>query len=80
MAEWYSMSEKVRGIPVTRYIASWYRSGGTNYRSELADWLRTLVVDGEPLTNEEVDLIADCATIGKLELELSAKKWLKNKR
>lgn len=73
---WYLASEDVRGIPVTRYIASWYRVGGKCYYGKMKEWLKSLNIDGEPLTDEEVTLIVDCAKNGKLELEETAKKFI----
>lgn len=79
----------IKGIHVSRYIASWYNVGGTRdrYRNEtkpshrrvettFADWLRTLDIDGEHLTEDEVRYIANFAENGKLELEVSATKFL----
>lgn len=83
-------NEKIKNIHISRYIASWYRSGGgriypayftrdPRYKSgakTFADWLKTLVIDGEHLTDEEVQRICSFADNGKLELEDSAKAYL----
>ena len=74
--QWYNLSEEIHGIPVTRFIASWYRMGGGPYSDEIEEWLETLSIDGEKLTNDEVVMVAQCATIGKLELEISAKNFI----
>lgn len=79
----------IRGICTSRYVASWIKSGGTMKRyinktdpkhrrieSYFADWLRTLVIDGGHLTEEEVRYIANYADNGKLELESSAKNFI----
>ena len=76
MKPWHAMSKSVRGIPITRYIASWYNVGGTSRNRSIREWLQTLVVDEEHLTKEEVDTIVNCAITGKLELESSAKRFL----
>jgi hypothetical protein len=82
--------EKIKNIHISRYIASWYRSGGgriypayftrdPRYKSgakTFAGWLKTLVIDGEHLTDEEVQRICSFANNGKLELEDSAKEYL----
>ena len=73
----------VRGIHISRYIASWMKSGGTFDRSpwcgEIAfkAWLGTLVIDGEHLTEDEKRQICNYADNGKLELETSAKLFLR---
>ena len=81
----------IKGIHTSRYIASWYKVGGTmkkyvnktdpnkrRIESHFADWLRTLVINGEHLTREEIDHICRLAENGKLELQESAKKFLDN--
>ena len=79
----------IKGIYVSRYIASWYNVGGTRVRylnktepthrrveTTFADWLRTLDINGEHLTEDEVRYITNFAENGKLELEHSAMKYL----
>jgi len=60
----------------TRYIASWIRAGGSLYYGKDIDnfyaWLLSL-----GLTEEEADHIKFLAVNGKLELETSAKKFLR---
>lgn len=83
----------IRGIHVSRYVASWYNVGGKIYGGyatkvdpitkkrithRFHDWLRTLVIDSEHLTEEEIYYIHYYATNGKLELQESAKKFLEN--
>ena len=77
----------VRGIHMSRYIASWMKSGGTFTRNlwngEVAfrAWLGTLIIDGDRLTEDEIREIRNYADNGKLELETSAKLFLgKRKR
>lgn len=69
------------GIYATRFIASWLRMGGTLKFGEDYDdfrgWLETLKVDGNPLSEQDVNHIVDLAQNGKLELEVSAKQYLK---
>lgn len=62
------------GIHYTRYIASWKRAGGKIYRGGLFErWLR----EQEKLTDEEVSDILLLAENGKLELQGSAKAFMK---
>lgn len=81
----------IRGIHVSRYIASWYNVGGTEKRyvnktdsskrrieNVFSDWLRTLVIDGEHLTEDEVRYIDAYRQNGKLELETLAKRFIDN--
>ena len=70
------------GIHPTRFIMSWVREGGTFSRSgigydDFRDWLKNLIIDGKPLSDEDVDHIVFIARNGKLELEVSAKNYLK---
>ena len=74
---WYEASEDINGIPLTRYIASWYIAGGKRNIHAIREWLRTLVINGRNLTDDEVQLIADCTVSGKLELEESVKNFKK---
>lgn len=76
MKPWYAMSEDVNGIPITRYIASWYRAGGGKGVQSIRAWLSTLIINDRPLTDEEIETIAECAVTGKLELEASAKRFI----
>lgn len=75
MKAWYEMSESINGIPVTRYVASWYIAGGRPNIHAVRDWLRSLVINGRNLTDDEVELIAECTVNGKLELQELAKKF-----
>lgn len=77
MKPWYLASENVRNIPITRYIASWYIGGGNRSIHQIREWLKTLIIDEEHLTDEEIELIAECAVNGKIELEVSVKRFLK---
>ena len=42
MKAWYEMSESINGIPVTRYVASWYIAGGKQNIHAVREWLRSL--------------------------------------
>lgn len=77
MKQWYEASDNIRGIPLTRYVASWYLAGcdgDGNYRRAV-QWLRSLIINGASLNDDEIKIIAECIDNGKLELEESAKKF-----
>lgn len=69
----------IKGIYVSRYIASWLHE---KVRMSIAfkQWLRTLVIDGEHLTEDEVDYIYNFATNGKLELQENASFFISSCR
>lgn len=66
------------GIHYSRYISSWINADGdlhfNQYRSLFANWLRAT----QALTNKEVSEICELAENGKLELEISARNFIKN--
>ena len=62
------------GILYSRYIASWVHEGGKTYRGGLFEsWLR----DVQKLTDDEISDIFRIINDGKLELEISACRYLK---
>lgn len=70
------------GIHPTRFIMSWVREGGHLRRrgdgiDDFRDWLRTLIIDGKPLSEADVEHIMSLATNGKMELEYSAREFMK---
>lgn len=70
------------GIHVTRFIMSWVRMGGSlrtgrDYHNFEA-WLKTLIVDGKNLSDQDVNHILDLSKNGKMELEHLAKEFLNN--
>lgn len=73
----------IKGIHMSRYIASWINVGGTIRRPKnkvgFISWLETLSIDGEPLSKDEVWQIYCYATDGKLELEEHARNFLREK-
>lgn len=75
----------IRGIHISRYVASWVKSGGTlacrgkNDAVDFRRWLKSLIIDGERLTDEEVRQVYNYATNGKLELEEDAKRFIVEK-
>lgn len=59
----------------SRYIASWIEAGGQlYYREDIDDFSKWLLSEG--LTGEEVMHVVHLATCGKLELKISAEKFL----
>ena len=72
-------NKDIEGIYISRFIASWQEAGG-NCRKDYGlfeEWLETLIINGRHLTDEEIHDILFIANNGKLELELSAKMFLK---
>lgn len=67
-------NELIRGIHCSRYIASWHNVGGN--RRLFGKWLRQLIVDGEPLTEDEVRRIIAYAENGKCELEANIERFI----
>lgn len=70
----------VNNIHKSRYVSSWINVGGTldrRGRGLFRKWLKTLVIDGRPLTDDEIMEIITYASDGKLELETNAKLFLK---
>lgn len=70
-------NELVMGyVYYTRFIASWAREGGDmkhlRKKGGFKDWLKTL-----PLTEEEIDDIVFLAENGKMELENSAREFMR---
>lgn len=62
----------VNGIHRSRYIASWINAGGNKNFIGFRDWLESLGID-----EDEAYEIYNMATCGKMELETSAKKFIK---
>lgn len=66
---------KVKGIHATRYIMSYIRMGGNlNKRagqSEFENWLKSL-----GLNEDEIYSITSISSNGKMELEMSAAKFI----
>ena len=66
----------IRGTHASRYIMSYLREGGeANYRDKFREWLKSLPME---LTEEEIDYIVGIYDNGKMELEMNAKRFLKN--
>lgn len=67
----------VKGVHASRYIMSYIRMGGKISKragaSDFEDWLQSL-----ELTEDEMQSIMHMALNGKMELETSAARFLKN--
>ena len=73
-------NELINGIHKSRYVASWINVGGTldrRGRGLFRKWLKSLIINDRPLTEDEVQEIYNYAENGKLELEMNAKLFLK---
>ena len=67
---------RIKGVHASRYIMSYLREGGeANYRDKFREWLKALPSE---LNDEEIDHILDMYGNGKMELEMNAKRFLKN--
>ncbi len=77
MKPWYLLSETVAGIPVTRYVASWYLAGGRRDYVSVKKWLASLDINGHKLTDDEIKAIAECIDNGSFELQETAKNFIK---
>lgn len=74
MAKRFENAGTHNGIHYTRYIASWRRMGGKIFYGGLFErWLKEV----QKLTDEEINDILLIATNGKMELEASAKMFMK---
>ena len=65
------------GIYYSRFIASWYRMGGSKYIDEFTDWLNQLVINGKHLDEHTINSIRRLFNNGKLELEMNVKSQVK---
>ena len=66
----------IEGIHISRFVASWVNKGG-RLNFTFKDWLRNLTINGRRLTDEEIQDIYNFGTNGKLELEESARRFLR---
>ena len=70
-------NKKIKDVHATRYIVSWLKAGGKLYYGEdidnFHDWLLSM-----GLEKDKADHIMYMAMCGKLELEVNAKKFIKD--
>lgn len=79
----------IRNMYASQYIAAWYNIGGKNNRyyvkndarshSDFKDWLESLIIDGEHLTDDEIRYIDNLRSCGRLELEEHAKRFINSR-
>ena len=69
-------NKKINDEYATRYIASWIRVGGQLYYGEDVDKFQNWLIS-MGLSDDDVCYITELARCGKLELEASARKFLK---
>ena len=72
-------NKTVNGVYYSRYIMSWIRMGGKldvrgGGRNDFEEWLRSLAINETDIKN-----IIRMATNGKMELETSAGRFIKQK-
>ena len=77
----YSWDENplINGIYASRYIASYMNEIGTIYPRPFRQWLKSLIVNGEPLSEEDIDFLVNRALDGKLELEEHVRRFFNEK-
>lgn len=78
---WDFENKCIEGIPMSRFIASWSNEGGSfDYHDggmwQFQAWLRGLTVNGRKITEDEIKMMRDMATDGKLELEILASRFM----
>ena len=66
----------IQGIHIRRYVASWTRYKSLKYSEIFEAWLRSLVINDEHLTDDEIRRIVNYAENGKLELQSSVKRFI----
>lgn len=82
-------NELINDIHISRYLASWLNAGGVIKEKAVLDtdvrvdrhptfrkWLKSLVINGRHLTDDEVRHIVNFSTCGKLELEDHARNFM----
>jgi hypothetical protein len=64
-------NEKINGIHISRYIASWINCGGNVHSEKFMMWLMHLGI-----TADDAARIANYARCGKMELESDAREFM----
>lgn len=62
-------------IHYSRFVASWLKESHGEKTYKMKEWLKTLVINGKPIPEEIIKEIYNYATNGKLELEVSVRKF-----
>ena len=76
--DWLS-NPLINDIYASRYIASYTEVMGQIEPTPFRQWLKSLVINGEPLSSEDVEFLVDRACSGKLELEEHARRFFDKK-
>ena len=80
MDRWENKAVDGAGIFYSRVIASWMRAHyGIGTDPDFREWLRTLKINGQPIPESVIDEIVFLKDNGKLELEESARRFIKEK-
>ena len=74
---------KIKGIHISRYMASWIKEGGGTFGPKFRKWLESIRFDAGTenescLTKSEVDRICSFAKSGKAELESDAFRFIES--
>lgn len=81
-------NRKIKGIHKSRYVASWINANGIVNHPKVkkgrgpkhfSSWLMTLKINGERLSEEEIEELTNYYCGGKMELERAAVKYLQSK-
>ena len=73
-------NKRIKGVHISRYLASYISNTGMFRLYQFEEWLRTLVLNGERLTDEEIGEIKEFAALGKMEFEYAAKEFAKGNK
>ena len=65
----------INDIYASRYIASYTNEIGTVYPTPFRQWLKSLIVNDQPLSEEDIEFLVDRAMNGKLELEEHVRRF-----
>lgn len=78
MFNFFKTNDKVLGIEIAQFVASWYMAGGFPVRDKIEAWLESIEIDGQKLTEDEVQRVATAVMTGKCELQQFAKPFVKD--
>ena len=65
-------NNKFNGVHYSRYIASWINARGEMFDDGFKDWLKGLGMSEDMIID-----VYEMATMGKMELEISARLYMK---
>ena len=70
-------NKSFEGIYYSRFIASWINATGCEIDYRFKRWLATLTINGKSIPQEVIRDIYNFGTNGKMELEQSARNYIK---